>query len=84
MAKAVDFIKEIMYMFGVPNNITTDNGTQFMAREFKDLCVDSGIKINYVSVSYPQSNGQVERSNDMILQGSKPIIFDRLKPYPGK
>jgi transposase InsO family protein len=84
MAKAVDFIKEIMYMFGVPNNITTDNGTQFMAREFKDLCVDSGIKINYASVSYSQSNGQVERSNDMILQGSKPIIFDRLKPYPGK
>jgi hypothetical protein len=27
MAKAVEFIKEIMYMFSVPNNIITDNGT---------------------------------------------------------
>jgi hypothetical protein len=38
--KAVEFIKEIMYMFGIPNNIIIDNGTQFTAREFKDFCVD--------------------------------------------
>jgi transposase InsO family protein len=63
----MEFIKEIMYKFGVPDNIITDNRTQFTVREFKDFCVDSGIKINYVSVSHPQSNGQVECSNDMIL-----------------
>jgi putative transposase len=66
-AKVVEFIKEIMYMFGVPNNIITDNKTQFTTREFKDFCADSGIKINYASVSHPQSNGQVEHSNGMIL-----------------
>jgi hypothetical protein len=71
-------------MFGVPNSIITDNGTQFTVREFKDFCADSGIKINYASVSHPQSNDQVERSNGMILQGLKPRIFDRLKPYAGK
>jgi hypothetical protein len=48
--KAVEFIKKIMYKFDIPNNIITDNGTQFTAREFKDFCADSGIKINYVSV----------------------------------
>jgi transposase InsO family protein len=57
----VEFIKEIMYQFGVPNNIITDNGIQFTAREFKDFCADSGITINYASVSHLQSNGQVER-----------------------
>jgi hypothetical protein len=31
-AKVVQFIKEIMYMFGVPNNIITDNETQFTVR----------------------------------------------------
>jgi transposase InsO family protein len=51
--KAVEFIKEIMYRFGVPSNIITDNGTQFTAREFKDFCADSGIKVNYASVSLP-------------------------------
>jgi transposase InsO family protein len=80
-AKAVEFIKEIMYRFHVPNNIITDNVTQFTAREFKDFCADSGIKINYASVSHLQSNGQVEHSNGMILHGLKPRISDRLKPY---
>jgi transposase InsO family protein len=65
--KVVEFIKEIMYMFGKANNIITDNRTQFTAREFKDFCAGSGIKINYASVSHPQSNGQVELSNGMIL-----------------
>jgi hypothetical protein len=84
VAKLVEFIKEIMYRFVVSNNIITDNGTQFTAREFKDFCADLGIKINYASVSHPQSNGQVEHSNSMILQGLKPKIFDRLKPYARK
>jgi transposase InsO family protein len=52
VAKAVEFIKEIMYKFGIRNNIITDNGTQFTVREFKDFCADSGIKINYASVSH--------------------------------
>jgi transposase InsO family protein len=82
--KAVEFVSEIMYWFGVPNNIITDNGTQFTAREFRDFCDDVGTKVNYASVSHPQSNGQVERSNGMILQGLKPRIFNRLKPYAGK
>jgi putative transposase len=82
--KAVEFIKEIMYRFSMPNNIITDSGTQFTVREFKDFCTDSGIKINYASVSHPRSNDQVECSNGTILQGLKPRIFDRLKPYTRK
>jgi transposase InsO family protein len=80
-AKVVDFIKEVMYRFGIPNNIITDNESQFTAREFRDFYANSGIKINYASVSHLQSNGQMERSNDMLFQGLKPRIFDRFKTY---
>jgi hypothetical protein len=58
--------------------------TQFTVREFRDFCDDTGIKVNYALVSHPQSNGQVERSNSMILQGLKPRIFNKLKPYARK
>jgi hypothetical protein len=34
----VEFIREIMYRFGMPNNIITNNGTHFATREFKDSC----------------------------------------------
>jgi transposase InsO family protein len=59
-AKAVEIISEIMHRFGVPNTIITDNGTQFTAREFTGFYADVGIRVNYASVSHPQSNGQVE------------------------
>jgi hypothetical protein len=52
-AKVVKFIKEIIYIFSVPNNIITDNGTQFTVRELKNFYADSGIKINYASVLHP-------------------------------
>jgi hypothetical protein len=52
VAKLVEYIKDMMYQFGVPNNIITDNGTQLSAREFKNFCVDSSKKINYASVSH--------------------------------
>jgi hypothetical protein len=64
--------------------IIMDNSTQFTAREFRDFCDEAGIHVNYASMSHLQSNGQVERSNGMILQGLKPRILDRLKPYAGK
>jgi transposase InsO family protein len=51
-AKAVEIIKDIMYRFGIPNNIITDNGTQFTVTEFKNFCADSGIRINYASLSH--------------------------------
>jgi transposase InsO family protein len=47
------FIREIMYQFGVPNNIITNNGTQFTVREFRDFCAEACIKINYALVSHP-------------------------------
>jgi hypothetical protein len=34
--------------------------------------------VDWAAVTHPQTNGQVERANDMILQGLKPRIFDRL------
>ena len=75
-AKAVEFISKIIHRFGVMNTIITDNGTQFTAREFTTFCDSKGIKVNYASVTHPQSIGQVERANGIILHALKPLIFD--------
>jgi transposase InsO family protein len=82
--KARDFFINIVHWFGVPNQIITDNGTQFTNSVFKDFCEDFGIKICYASVAHPMSNGQIERANGMVLQGIKAQVFDRLRPYTGK
>jgi ribonuclease HI len=35
---AINFIKSIVFRFGVPHSIITDNGTNFTSKEFKDYC----------------------------------------------
>ena len=77
--EAVKFFLDIIYRFGILNNIITDHGTNFTGKKFLDFCDGYGIKINWASVGHPRTNGQVERANGMVLQGLKPHIFDRLK-----
>jgi transposase InsO family protein len=66
--QAVAFFTNIIHRFGVPNSIITDNGTQFTGRKFLDFCEDHHIRVDWVAVTHPMTNGQVERANVMILQ----------------
>src|ERR1041385_2397990 len=47
----VNFIKSIIFRFGVPCNIITENGTNITTAEFQNFCQELGIKINYASVA---------------------------------
>jgi transposase InsO family protein len=76
--QAVSFFTDIIHQFGVPNSIITDNGSQFAGRKFVEFCDTYHIRVDWAAVAHLQTNGQVERANDMILQGLKPRIFDRL------
>jgi transposase InsO family protein len=79
--QAVAFFTNIIHRFGVPNSIITDNGTQFTGRKFLDFCEDHHIRVDWAAVAHPMSNGQVERANDMILQGLKPRIYNDLNKF---
>jgi transposase InsO family protein len=72
------FFTDIIYRLGVPNSIITENGSQFTGRKFLEFCDKFHIRVDWAAVDHPQTNGQVERANSMILQGLNPRIFDRL------
>jgi transposase InsO family protein len=76
--QVVTFFTDIVYRFGVPNSIITNNESEFTGRKYLEFCDKFHIRVDWVAVAHPQTNGQVERANDMILQGLKPRIFDRL------
>lgn len=42
-------------------NLITDNGTQYVSKDFKSFIKDSGLNHIKTSVAYPQSNGKIER-----------------------
>jgi len=63
----IDFVKEhIIYRFGIPQTITTDQGTMFTSREFDEFAIGMGIKVLNSSPYYGQANGQAEASNKCI------------------
>ncbi|VFQ85581.1 unnamed protein product [Cuscuta campestris] len=68
----IDFVgTNILYRFGVPKQIISDNGTQFEEAEFQDFLRTWGIQHTKVFVAYPQANGQVENVNRTIIDGIK-------------
>ena len=71
------FWQNIVCRFGVPKAITVDNGTQFDAETFKELCDQIGTKIHFASVRHPESNGLVERANGIIMTGIMKLIFNQ-------
>jgi transposase InsO family protein len=82
--QAMTFFTDIIYRFEVPNSIITNNGSQFTGRKFMNFCGKFHIRVDWATVTHPQTNGQVERANGMIFQGLKPRIFDRLNKFGRK
>jgi transposase InsO family protein len=58
------FLKEWAHRYGWPEQIITDNATQFQT--IAPLCMRYGIEITYVSVSYAQTNGKIKRYQGVV------------------
>ena len=71
--------KNIICRYGFPAEIVTDNGSQFISKDFEDFMLVLGIKISYSTLRYPQGNGQAEAANKTILSNLK----KRLGSYKG-
>jgi transposase InsO family protein len=68
-ANMIEFIKEhIIYRFGIPQSITTDQGKMFTSQEFEDFAASTGFKLLNSSPYYAQANGQAEASNQIFNQ----------------
>jgi transposase InsO family protein len=77
----VDFVTEnIIYRFGIPQTITTDQGTMFTSEEFRDFAASMRIKLLNSSPYYAQENGQAEPSNQILIK----LIKRKIEEQPRK
>jgi hypothetical protein len=74
----IKFFNEIIVRYGILHNIITDNGTNFAKGVFTDFCSQKGIRLDLASVAHPQSNGQVEKANGLLLAGIRPSLVKSL------
>jgi transposase InsO family protein len=59
-------MNHVICRFGVPLVVITDNGSHFKG-EFSDLCSRLGIQHRYATPYHPQTTGQDERTNGLLL-----------------
>ena len=70
--------KHLICKYGLPYAIVTDNGTQFNAQTYEDFLSRLGVKHLIASVEHPQTNGQAEAANKVILKAFR-TRFDKSK-----
>jgi hypothetical protein len=62
------FLKNVVCLFGTPNEIISDRGPQFIAKFWKRISELLGIRIALSSGHHPETNGQTERMNQTLEQ----------------
>lgn len=62
-SSVVEMVKRVIDWRGKPEQIRTDNGTEFIAKAFEGFCSNSGIEQIKIQKGKPMQNGYVERFN---------------------
>ena len=74
-ATVVQFMRKVIFRFGFPHSIITDNGTNLSKGSMEEFCQRELIRLDVSSVAHPQSNGEAERANQKILKRIKPRLL---------
>ena len=65
---AIEVLEEIVWTYGKPSEIITDNGEEFRSKKFQAVRKRYDIHHNRTSPGHPQTNGKVERLNHELVQ----------------
>jgi hypothetical protein len=74
----ISFIQNhIIYRFGIPETITTDQGSVFTGRKMQEFAQEIGFRLLTSTPYYAQANGQVEAANKIIINLIKKHIAQK-------
>ena len=71
------FMKEIFKLLGLPNAIVSDRDVKFISNFWKGLFADLGTKLNFSTAYHPQTNGQIERVNQVLEDMLHMYVMDK-------
>lgn len=77
----IEFLqKSIFHVYGVPETIVSDNGSQFKANDFRAFLTQHGVKQVFTALYSPQSNAS-ERVNRSVVAAIRAYLRDDHKEW---
>jgi hypothetical protein len=71
----VKFLQSIIYRFGVPRRVLTDNETQLKGAKFVRYCANFGIHISYRQQHILRRTGKLNEQIDLFCKGRRQECF---------
>ena len=79
MAQA--FVHHWVFVYGPPVRLLSDNGTQFTARFFQNICRILGVRNVFTTKYHLQANGQVESFNRTLTSALQKYVGEHPKDW---
>ena len=73
---AVQFVQHWIFKYGPPARLLSDNGTNFLAKFFQEVCRTLGTANVFTTAYHPETNGQAERYNRTLLNMLRHYVGD--------
>ena len=70
------FTHGLIATFGIPQSVTTDNGSQFQSAIWQQLMQTWGIQSHFTTPYHPQSNGLVERFHRRLKEALNALVTE--------
>ena len=71
------FMKDIFKLRGFPKAIISDRDVKFTSNFWKGLFVDLGTKLNFSTDYHPQTDGQIERVNQVLEDMLRMYVIEK-------
>ena len=75
--KTCEVLRTLFASYGLPEEIVTDNGPQFISTVFKTFLRQNGVKQTLVPPYHPASNGAAERSVQILKRSLEKQVLQR-------
>ena len=79
-SEIVSCLRSLFARQGFPVRVISDNGTQFVSKEFNDFLDGCGVKAVHSSLYYPQGNSTIERLHGSIKSKLRRLRYEASIP----
>ena len=70
------YVKEVVRLHGVPASIVSDRDTRYTSHLWRGLQEALGTKLNFSTAFHPQTDGQTERTNQILEDMLRACVLD--------